>query len=129
MSQNAVGGAVDLFAGLAQKLMNKSVMHRARLYFRKYWKDKIIQEFSRNNATGVLLVIGVGEPKAWMLDEVPRQRIFLGLHVAGYGSDPKAVRRAYLAKPRGWIAVPQNSKSMMRMDYYVWMRPADVYLW
>ncbi|MBY6152403.1 hypothetical protein KUV47_04185 [Vannielia litorea] len=135
-----VGGAVDMFASFMQGQVNRAVMHQARQQWYEYHRDRVLETLrnppteSRDQClvpgaiTGVLLVIGVEEPRTVDLGLEPRWRRFLALGVAGYGNDPVRVKEEYLRQPR-IEAIPENNRSLMRVNYYVWMNYAQALSW
>ncbi|MDF1871281.1 hypothetical protein [Vannielia sp.] len=134
----AVGGLVDALAGFAQSAMDASVKHAAREEYRARWKSQVMEVFNDpsriddnmcrvGGVTGVLLVIGVAEPRAINLVPVPTYREFLGIHVAGYGNDPAEVKARYLQQP-SMVALSANTH-LHRVDYYVWMNRVEAMTW
>ena len=137
---DTVGGVVDMFANFRQSQVNRAVMHQARQQYHELHRERVINTLMNpptetddqclvpGAITGVLLVIGVEEPRTIDLGLEPRWRRFLALGVTGYGNDPVRVKEAYLRQPR-IEAIPKNNRSLMRVNYYVWMNLTQAMTW
>lgn len=124
--KEAIGGAVDVFSGLMQGLMDRSIQYRIQTSYKKL-KPQIRQQMPRQG--GVLLVVGVALPRAGELPSVPTQKEFLGMFIAGAGQNAEAVWSRYLnTRPIPLVNRPRNV-NMYRKEYYYWIRPADLARW
>lgn len=126
---DGVGAAVDGFASLMQGLMNSSVEHRAKMFYREYLKEDVVNTLIQGNHAGVLMMLATGEPKAWELSSVPTYREYLGLSVIDYGHDPVMLKRAYLGcRPHEILALP-SSNSLKRVERFIWMTTVEAMTW
>lgn len=138
---DAVGGMVDLFASFAQDLANRAVIHAAQRDYREYLKQDVVNTLLNpptetedqcilpGSINGVLLVIGVEEPRTIDLGLEPRWRRFLSIAVAGYGSDPVRVKQRYVSDTSPRLLAGPSSDSLQRVDYFVWMNLNQAMMW